>query len=161
MNETDLKYYIEKYHGTVFRLAYSYVKKREDAEDIVQEAFLRLFLSDTDFGGDQNVKAWLIRIAINLSKDLLKSAWLKLRSDPPEDIPAETPEESVMISFIKRLKPEYAGVIMLFYYEGYSVKEIAEIRKISPTAVTSRLSRARKQLRKMLLEEGLYEENGE
>lgn len=158
MNESRLGYYIEKYHETVFRVAYSYVKKREDAEDIVQEAFLRLYNSESRFNADENVKAWLIRVSVNLAKDILKSSWLKGRTELDRDIPYENKDESIMLDCIHRLKPEYCSVILLYYYEGYSVKEIAEILRISPTLVTTRLSRARKQLKETLLKEGYYEE---
>lgn len=158
MNESRLGYYIEKYHGTVFRVAYSYVKNREDAEDIVQEAFLRLYNSESRFNADENVKAWLIRVSVNLAKDTLKSSWLKGRTELDRDIPYENKEESITLDCIHRLKPEYCSVILLYYYEGYSVKEIAEILRISPTLVTTRLSRARKQLKETLLKEGYYEE---
>lgn len=158
MNESRLSEYIEKYHGTIFRTAYSYVKNREDAEDIVQEAFLRLYNSDKEFKADENVKAWLIRVSINLAKDMLKSTWLKGRTELDGDIPYENKEESIMSDCIHKLKPEYCSVILLFYYEGYSVKEIAEILRVSPSLITTRLSRARKQLKAMLLKEGYYEE---
>ena len=158
MNEDKLSHYIEMYHGTIFRIAYSYVKCREDAEDIAQEAFLRLYKTDAEFSSDENAKAWLIRVSINLAKDMLKSVWLKGRTEFDKDIPYENKEESVMLDCIHRLKPEYCSVILLYYYEGYSAKEIAEILKISPTLVTTRLSRARKQLKTTLLKEGYYEE---
>ncbi len=158
MNESRLGYYIEKYHGTVFRAAYSYVKNREDAEDIVQEAFLKLYNSDIEFMADENAKAWLIRVSINLAKDMLRSSWIKGRTELDRDIPYENRQESILLDCIHMLKPEYCSVILLFYYEGYSAKEIAEILRISPTLVTTRLSRARKQLKAMLLKEGYYEE---
>ena len=157
MNESELSRYIEKYHNTVFRAAYSYVKKPEDAEDIVQEAFLRLYSSEKSFEADENVKAWLIRVSINLAKDTLKSAWRKGRTELDRDIPYENEKESIMQDCIHRLKPEYCAVILLFYYEGYSVKEIADIIKCSPSLITTRLSRARKQLKTMLQKEGYYE----
>lgn len=157
MNEEKLSFYIEKYHGTVFRTAYSYVKKREDAEDIAQEAFLRLFKCNTDFETDENVKAWLIRVSINLAKDMLKSSWYKGKTELVSDIPYENENESIMLDCIHKLKAEYCSVILLFYYEGYSVKEISGILKCSPSLITTRLSRARKQLKAMLLKEGYYE----
>ena len=157
MNEEELTRYIEKYHSTIFRLSFGYVKNTQDAEDIVQDAFLRLYSSDTFFETDENVKAWLIRVAINLSKDLLKSHWFKRRAELSSDITADVREEEILSDYIKKLKPEYSAVLFLFYYEGYSTKEIAEICKISASAVTTRLARARKQLKKLLLKEGYYE----
>ena len=158
MNESSLGYYIEKYHATVFRVAYSYVKCREDSEDIAQEAFLRLYNSNAEFSTDENVKAWLIRVTANLAKDMLKSSWFKGRTELDRDIPCESIKEEILLDCIHRLKPEYCTVILLFYYEGYSVKEIGDILKITSSLVTTRLSRARKQLKTMLLKEGYYEE---
>lgn len=158
MDKSRLSFYIHKYHSTVYHLAYSYLKNPDDAEDIVQETFLRLYLSNNKFDTDENVKAWLIRVAINLSKDMLKSSWLRGRTELDRDIPEEEKTDDTISEIIEKLKPEYRAVILLFYYEGYSVKEIAEINEISVSAATTRLSRARKQLKKLLLKEGYYEE---
>lgn len=157
MNEAGLSEYIKKYHGTIYRVAYSYVRNKEDAEDIVQETFLRLYCSETEFETDENVKAWLIRVSINLARDMLKSSWLKGRTELDRDIPYESRNESEALDCIHCLKPEFCSVILLFYYEGYSVKEIAQLQQISQSLVTTRLSRARKQLKKLLLKEG-YDE---
>lgn len=158
MTEKELAEYINKFHGTVFRLSYSYVKNREDAEDVCQEAFLKLYRSEQLFAADENVKAWLLRVAVNLSKNLLKSSWFARRVELSDDIPAENPREQALLSSIKALPPKYGGILHLFYYEGYGVKEIADIEGISVSAVTTRLSRARKLLKEMLLKEG-YDES--
>ena len=158
MNEDKVRYYIEKYHSTVFRVAYSYVKKQEDAEDIVQETFLKLYSSEITFNTDENAKAWLIRVSINLAKDMLKSSWFKGKTELDRDIPYENKDEGIIFDCIHKLKPEYCSVILLYYYEGYSAKEIAQILKVSHSLITTRLSRARKQLKTMLLKEGYYEE---
>ena len=158
MDESRLSFYIHKYHSTVYRLAYSYLKNPDDAEDVVQEAFLRLYLSNNKFDTDENVKAWLIRVAINLSKDMLKSAWLRGRTELSKDIPAVHSEDDTINDVINKLRPEYRSIILLFYYEGYSTKEISQLCGISVSAATTRLSRARKQLKKLLLKEGYYEE---
>ncbi|MBQ8613313.1 MAG: sigma-70 family RNA polymerase sigma factor [Ruminiclostridium sp.] len=154
MNEEKLAEYVCLYRGTVFRLAYSYLKNREDAEDISQEAFLRLYKSKESFKSDENVKAWLIRVTINLSRNLLKSGWRKRRTELEKEFPFSQKEENDLHYFISRLKPEYSVVIHLFYYEGYSIKEISEICRISSAAVRTRLTRARNQLKEMLLKEG-------
>lgn len=157
MNENDLTVYIQKYHSTIFRLSFGYVKNREDAEDIVQEAFLKLYSSKIKFESDENVKAWLIRVTINLSKDLLKSHWFKRRAELSSDIPTYVREEYSLSDYLKKLKPEYSAVLFLFYYEGYSTKEIAKIYKTSVSVITTRLARARKHLKNLLLKEGYYE----
>lgn len=150
MTGTQFEEYIKAYRGTVFRLAYSIVKNREDSDDITQEAFARLYLSDIQFLTGENVKAWLIRVTINLSKDLLKSGWRRHRAELSSDIPCESSEEYHLLDCVKKLRPEDGAVIYLYYYEGYSAKEIAQIRGSSHTAVRSRLARARAQLKKML-----------
>ena len=158
LNADKLKECIEKHHSTVFRVAYSFVKKREDAEDIVQEAFFRLYTAEKEFLSDENIKAWLIRVSVNLAKDMLKSSHVRNRTELTEEIPCGMSREDTLSEMIRRLKGEYCTVLLLFYYEGYTVREIAEIMKTSQTLVTTRLSRARKQLKKILLEEGYDEE---
>ena len=153
MDSEKISVYMNLFHGAVFRLAYSYMKNREDAQDIAQEAFLRLYRSEKHFPTNDDVKAWLMRVTVNLCKDMLKSGWFKGRTELDEKIPCETREETALLDFVKRLEPKYAVVIHLFYYEGYSVKEIAKICRITSTTVTTRLSRARKQLKAMLTEE--------
>ncbi len=159
MNDSELTRYITLYRAAVFRAAFSYVKNREDAEDISQETFARLFVSRDSFRADENVKAWLIRVAINLAKNLLKSSRYRLRDELPENLAANPPEteDAIMHDCIRRLPPEYSSVIYLFYYEGYSVKEIAALCKISSAAVRTRLSRGRNRLKEMLLKEDNYE----
>lgn len=157
MTEQQLERYIHLFKGTVFRLAYSYVKNREDAEDITQDAFVRLYTADTVFEREDNAKAWLIRVTINLSRDMLRSGWHKRRAELNDNIPVETAEEGFLLESVKKLKPEYAAVIYLYYYEGYSVNEIAQLRSTNPATVRTRLARARAQLRKMLSKEEYYE----
>ena len=80
MDKDKVSRYVELFHVAVFRLSYSYVRNRQDAEDIAQETFMKLYRSDKQFPSDNDVKAWLMRVAINLSKYLLRSAWIKGRA---------------------------------------------------------------------------------
>lgn len=153
MEQNLLEQYIKEHRGTVFRLAYSYVKNRENADDITQDAFMRLFTATQTFADSAHVKAWLIRVTVNLAKDMLKSGWYRSREELPDNIPVESCEELQLLESVKRLKPEYAAVIYLFYYEGYSVKEIAALRRTTSSCVRTRLSRARSQLRELLTKE--------
>ncbi len=153
MSEKELERYILLYRNTVYRLAFSYLKNREDAEDISQEAFLKLFTSKESFNADENVKAWLIRVTVNLCKNLLKSSWRKNRTEIFAEEASPPPDSDHIGEYIARLKPEYSSVLYLFYYEGYSVKEIAEICRLTSVAVRTRLSRGRDKLKEMLLKE--------
>ncbi len=159
MTENELESYIALYRGNVYRLAFSYVKNNEDAEDISQEAFLKLYKSNESFETPENVKAWLIRVTINLSKNLLKTFWRQRRSELNAEFTYENEREEVLLEIIGRLKPKYAVVLHLFYYESYSANEIAAILGISSGTVRTRLARARNQLKEMLLKEG-YNEKG-
>ncbi len=153
MDVHQLERYITLYRLTAFRVALNYVKNYEDAEDISQDAFVKLFSCKESFAADENVKAWLIRVTINLSKNLIKKSLRRGYAELPEDIPFEDGRDIALYDCIRRLKPEYSGVIYLFYYEGYSVKEIAKLCGITSAAVRTRLSRGRDRLREMLKED--------
>ena len=153
MSEQELSRHIESFRGMVYRLAYSYLKNREDAEDISQDAFVKLLQCTQSFDTDENVRAWLIRVTINLCKNLLKSSWHKNRGELMTEAAAPENVAYGMSEYIQRLKPEYSTVLYLYYYEGYSAKEIAQICRLTSVAVRTRLSRGREKLKEMLLKE--------
>lgn len=153
MTAQELERYIDSYRATVYRLALSYLRNREDAEDISQDAFVKLLQCSQQFNSDENVKAWLIRVTINLCKNLLKSPHRKARSELVTESAAPLPQSSGMGELLNRLKPEYAAALYLYYYEGYSTKETAQILRITNTAARTRLARGRKLLKEMLLKE--------
>lgn len=152
MDDSTLIDYVKRYHKTVFRLAYSYVRNRENAEDICQEAFVKLLDYRDEFPSDEDCKRWLMRVVINLSKNLLRSFRFSRTEELNEDILLETAEDGELLALVKTLPIKYGEVIHLFYYEGYSVNEIADILSISQTAVTSRLMRGRTKLKSLLME---------
>ncbi len=153
MDEKELARYIELYHGTVYRLAYSYLKNSADAEDICSEAFFRLYKYAGSFEADKNCKAWLMRVTVNMAKNQLKSAWYSRRSELDESIPAENIPDPELYEKVMKLPPKYRLVIHLYYFEGYSVKEISFITKTPVSTVTTQLGRARKQLKNLIEKE--------
>lgn len=155
MTEEKLERYISLYHGAVFRLAFSYLKNRADAEDICEEAFIKLYLYNGTFETDQNCKAWLMKVTVNLSKNMLKSCWFSRRTELDESIPSETYKHCGISEALKTLSPKHRLIIHLYYYEGYRAKEISEITGVPVSTVTTQLSRARKQLKKILEKEKL------
>ena len=155
MDGERLTRYIGAYHAAVYRVAYSYLKNCADAEDVCQETFLRLYRFSGEFPTDDSCKAWLFRVAVNLSKNLLRSGWKTKRAELTEDIPCESEEDLGLLESVMSLPPKYRVTIHLYYYEGYSVKEIADILGTTATTITTRLSRGREQLKRMLQEEGL------
>lgn len=163
MNGSKLERYVRLYHKPVYRLALSYVHNEAEAEDICQEAFCKLLDCGEEFAAEENCRAWLFRVTINLSKNLLRSKRFTRTDELDEKIPAKhdfSDDETSLWETVSRLPPKYRSVIHLYYYEGYSVKEIADMTGDSVSTVTTRLARARDKLRKMLLKEGVYNEKG-
>lgn len=162
MSEAEFERLIGLYSGTVYRTAYCRTGSAADAEDIMQETFLRLYTLELAFENDEHIKAWLIKTAANLGKNLMKSGWYRL-SEPitakTEERPAKETKsrEEGILPLILKLKPKNRLALYMHYYEGYSVREIAAVLGEKESAVTSRLLRARKQLKALIIKEGIYE----
>lgn len=153
MEENDLKRYITLYHGAIYRLAYSYLKNNADAEDICSEVFFRLYKYKGEFAADENCKAWLMRVAVNLAKNQLKSVWFARRTELDETIPAQAENDPELYEQVMKLPPKYRLVIHLYYFEGYSAKEIGQLTGTPVSTVTTHLARARKQLKDLIEKE--------
>ena len=145
-----------KYKDTVFRVALNVLGSPYDADDIVQETLLRLWKRSGPFDSEAHAKNWLIRVALNLCKNVFRAPWRKHL--PLEELDAaavfDTPEQSALFAQVMALQEKYRTTLYLFYYEEYSVREIASLLGISETAVTTRLSRARQALKSKLTEVG-------
>ena len=149
------------YSQRVFRFAYARLGNRQDAEDVTQETFLRLVRAAPEFPDDTRALAWLFQVAANCVSDLFRLSWRR-REVSVEELPetqGEGPEEGDALmadgalKAVLALPPKYRAVIHLFYYEDRPITEIAEILRLTPSAVKTRLTRAREQL-KMTLKEG-------
>jgi RNA polymerase sigma-70 factor (ECF subfamily) len=132
----------------VYRVAYSYLKNRPDAEDALQETFLRLIRGRVCFTDETHEKAWLVRTVSNVCRDLLKA---KARQHEPLDDHAElaAPEqgENALLAAVLALPEKYRIVLYLYGVEGYSVREIAALLRRPPNTIKTRLSRAREMLK--------------
>ena len=138
----------------VYRLAYARTGSRADAEDVMQEVFLRLVKAGPDFDNEEHAKAWLLRVASNCANDLFRLPWRRREEPLDENLSApERPEEGSVTQAVLSLPARYRIPIHLYYYEGYSVAEIARILGRSEGTVKSRLFRARDLLRNQLREE--------
>lgn len=138
---------VKKYFNTVYKLALAMTKHKANAEDVTQEVFLRCFRKDILFESEEHIKAWLIRVTINCSKNLFASSWFKKTVPLEEDIKFDSPEKGDVYFAVMALPPKYRTVIHLFYYEDYKISEIAEILQESESAIKSRLSRGRDMLK--------------
>ncbi len=135
---------------SLVRVAYTYVQNIQDAEDLAQDTFLSYLKSGPSFQSDEHEKAWLLRVCINKSRNLLKSGWRKSLSPLPEDLATLPPEESAVLSAVLSLEEKYRTPVHLYYYEGYSIADIAHVLHLPSATVGTRLARARGQLKTQL-----------
>lgn len=151
---------IRRNSDTVYRLAYSLVRTRADADDIYQEVFLRYVRRPPAFDNAEHEKAWFMRVTVNCCKNFWKSPWIKRRSAYEDDTPGQSAagktgeEDALLIETVKRLPEKYRAVIHLFYYEQLPVEEIARITKSKAATVRTRLTRARRRLKELFEEKG-------
>jgi RNA polymerase sigma-70 factor (ECF subfamily) len=144
-----------KHENRVYRTAISIMKNRADAEDIVQDVFIKVMQKAPNFESDEHESAWLIRVTINMCRSRLRTAWLR-RTEPLIDTyPAQTKEQLNLIEHVMALPTKYRIVVNLFYYEGYSTKEISYITNQKESTVRSLLTRARQKLKYVLKEDEL------
>ncbi|MCD8385226.1 MAG: sigma-70 family RNA polymerase sigma factor [Clostridiales bacterium] len=146
---------IERYRDNVFAAAFHICQNAADADDVVQDTFLQYHLTDREFSDEGHIRAWLLRVAINRAKDVRRSFWRR-KSVPLEDymetLSFETEESEDLFGQVMRLPEKYRIVIHLFYFEDYSVREIARILGLTESNVKVRLSRGRKLLKDALKE---------
>lgn len=137
----------DHYGAAVYRLAMVYLGRHADAEDAVQEAFLRLLYRSPVFTDENHKRRWLLQVTANLCRDQLRGFWRKRVTELQDTLPAAPPEEREALYAMIRLPEKYRLPIHLHYYEGYSVSEIAEILKLGQSAVKMRLKRGRELLK--------------
>lgn len=151
MEQKEVLRLFEEYSEDVFRLALSYLQNRHDAEDVCQSVFVKLIGYKKPLTSGKE-KAWLLTCTANACKDHLKSFWRKNTVELDETILFSSKTDQDLWDAVNSLALKYRLVVHLYYYEGYSQDEIAAILKISRTAVQTRMSRARKQLKEVLHE---------
>ena len=131
----------------VFRLAMVYLGRHADAEDVTQEVFLRLLSRAPVFADGEHEKRWLLQVTANLCRDQLRGFWRKRVTELEDTLPAAPPDELEALSAVLSLPEKYKLPIHLYYYEGYSVAEVAEILRLGQSAVKMRLKRGRELLK--------------
>lgn len=147
---------VEKYSNMVYRLAVIRTGSKENGEDVYQEVFLRLSKKLPEFKSEEHEKAWLIKVTINCSKNILGSGFLKHTTNLDENIEFETKERHDIFYAVQELPAKYKTIIHLYYYENYKIEEIANILKTNPNTIKTRLSRGREML-KQKIEGGIEE----
>ena len=148
----DYEYVVEQYSDMVYRIIITITGNNEDAKDAFQETFLRLVRSQDKINDEEHLKAWLIRVASNCAKSIVTSPWNKrtqgLEEESQEAIYVE--EEHSLLDKVRCLSPKYSLPVYLFYYEEYSIKEIAKILGKNENTVKTLLSRGRAELKKRI-----------
>ena len=145
---------VADYSDMLLRLASARLDSAADAEDAVQEAFLRLLTARPVFRDGGHEKAWLIRTTLQRASDIRRKA--DQRNIPLEDVAEPAAPESAgeeLRSAVRALPEMYGAVVHLHYYEGYSIKEIGKLLGLPAATVGTRLARGRERLRQMLRED--------
>ncbi len=152
MTSEQLAGLFDQYGNDIYRFAYSYTRHTADAEDVCQTVFCRLADGKVDLESGKE-KAWLLQCAANACKNRFRflRRWESAPLEEAEDIPDET--NRAVLEAVLSLPMKYRAPVHLYYYEGYSQKEIAEILHISLTAVQTRMQRARTMLKEVLSDE--------
>ena len=148
-----------KYYSMLLNIANKYVRNYPDSEDIVQEVFIKFYKNNKTFEEDEMIKYYLIRLTINYSLNVIKHEKKQLIDNEyinnlPDTSNSEERNENKeeIYNCICLLKDNYKTIIILYYYEKYSLKQISNILKISESNASTRLNRAREKLKKIIEE---------
>ena len=161
MDEALFEALYEKYANDVLRVSYFYLGDRQQAEDVTQDVFVRLLTHTPELVPGKE-KAWLLKVALNRCRDLWRAAWVKrvvlgspaMDLAPAPDELGERMERQELLSAIHKLPTDFRDVILLHYYQGYGIAEIAKMLDVPDGTISSRLSRGRKKLEDILKERG-------
>lgn len=154
--EQTLVRMVNEYQSALKNLCYMMLHDEALAEDAVQETFIKAYKGLAAFRGDCGQKTWLMRIAVNTCRDMQRSGWFRhvdrrVSPDMMPDQAAESPEESEELAqAIVALPDKYKEVVLLYYYQDMTIKEIAQTLSIAQSSVFNRLKRAEKKLRTAL-----------
>ena len=143
---------VERWSDTVLRIAWTWTGSVHDAQDICQTVFVKLLTEPREFESPEHERAYILRMAANACKDLLKSPWRQRSQALDEGLQVPAPEASdgSVLEAVNQLPPLYRAVIYLFYYEGYQAAEIGQILGIPTATVHTRLARGRTKLKELL-----------
>ncbi len=151
MDDSLFTEYVTKYSNTVYRVAFNFLRSIPDSEDIMQDTFIKLYRCKKKFNDSEHIKAWLIRVAINLSKNHIRQSQ-KHQTQTIEENTMQYCEDidSSLAEALDSLNESYRTAIYLHYYEGYDVKEVARLLDISESSAKMRLMRGREKLKAFL-----------
>ncbi|WP_169525246.1 sigma-70 family RNA polymerase sigma factor [Pseudalkalibacillus hwajinpoensis] len=164
VSEDEVDELIRNHSKQVFILAFSYVKDHSLAEDIAQEVFYKCYTNLHKFRNDSSIKTWISRITVNTSKDFLRKRKFNLLQSPSDILERFLKSKSTEEEFLEKennqsvmekvldLRPKYREIIILYYFQDFSVGEIGQTLKMNPNTVKTRLSRGRQLLKETMVE---------
>ncbi|MFR1034894.1 MAG: RNA polymerase sigma factor [Acutalibacteraceae bacterium] len=153
MNTNNMEDIVEKYSDMILRIAYQNLKNKTGAEDILQEVFVKLISVKNRPLEEEHLKAWLIRVTVNLCKNYWKAAWIR-KTVPLEENWLQISENNITLwEELWSLPAKYRNTLYLYYYEGYTVPEISVILQIPLNTAYTHLQRAKEKLKVIILEE--------
>ena len=145
---------VSRWADTVLRLGYTWTGSLQDAQDVSQTVLLKLLTSPRRLDGEDQERAWVLRVAVNCCKDLKKSAWVRRRVplESAGEAAAEMPEveDSLVLRAVQALPEKYRQAVYLRYYEEYGVEEIADLMGCKASQVSTYLYRGKQKLKIML-----------
>ena len=157
----DFEKAIERYSDMIYRIAVTITRNEEDAKDVFQETFLRLVRNQDKIVSEEHLKAWMIRVVSNCAKTMAASPWnrntqgLENEREAQED--SYEHKDNPLFSELKKLPQKYSVVLYLYYYEGYSVKEIGKMLEKNENTIKTLMSRGRDLLKRNLEGEEMHE----
>lgn len=146
--DEEIENIVNSYSNMLFRLCFIMLRNNQDAEDAVSDAFMKYIEEYQAFADEEHTKAWLIKVATNRCRDMLK--FYKIRRHLNIDDVAEyckTNDEIGILTELLSFPEKYRTVIHLHYIEGYKTYEIAKMLDISSSAVRKRLQYGRERLK--------------
>lgn len=160
MNVTEYNSCVDKYLKMVYRISFHYFGNREDAEDVSQDVFLKLYSHNTKFESEEELKAWIIRVTTNTCHSYFRNPFRKRKTEIDEKeieniVGSSSSEQEiinrkVVMDAVMSLPERYRIVVYLYYYEEYSICQISNTLNIKETTIQTRLSRAREKLKSVL-----------
>ena len=142
---------VQEYQVPLRRMCCIWLKDAALAEDAVQETFVKAWRAALSFRGECSEKTWLMRIAINVCRNIRRDAWFRFvdRRITPEQLPLQSasPEDRALVETVMNLRYRHREVVLLYYYQGMSLREISEVLGIAASTISTRLKKAREKLR--------------
>ncbi|WP_252196369.1 sigma-70 family RNA polymerase sigma factor [Clostridium sp. MCC328] len=150
---------LTRFGDSILRYAYTYLHNMSDAEEVLQDTLVQFLKTAPEFESENHEKAWLLRVAANLSKNRIRYNKLRETDELNEELVAEEREDlSFVWEAVKSLPVKYREVIHLFYHEGYQTAQIAKVLGRNESTVRSDLRRGREKLKEVLKGEYDFEE---